>query len=227
MNKSAAEPDAVSVPETGAKETGHADRQSVSPFSILFSAFLGLLLLAYPFLIYWGITRFDPRWIAAVLLGIYLLRLLTLKKVDQGASKRLAPMFAAVAVTLLATLAANDGMFLLINPFLINVVFLVCFGHSLWRPPSMIERFARLKTPNLPVEAVSYCRKLTIVWCCFFALNGAISLATVLSGSLSIWALYNGLISYLLIGTLFAIELIVRKLKMGSLKPGGELDRPL
>jgi len=51
---------------------------------------------------------------------------------------------------------------------------------------------------------------VTQVWCGFFMLNGGIALATALWSSFEIWSLYNGLIAYLLMGTLFVGEYLVR-----------------
>jgi uncharacterized membrane protein len=55
-----------------------------------------------------------------------------------------------------------------------------------------------------------YLRKVTLVWLGFFVANAAISAATAMSGSLELWTLYNGLISYLIMAGLFAGEWIVR-----------------
>jgi uncharacterized membrane protein len=70
---------------------------------------------------------------------------------------------------------------------------------------------ARLREPDLPPHAVVYVRRVTQVWCGFFLLNGSVALATALWASERVWALYNGLIAYLLIGTLFAVEWLVRQ----------------
>ncbi len=74
----------------------------------------------------------------------------------------------------------------------------------------MIERFARFHNKNLSSNAVKYTRKVTIIWCIFFVINGLIALYTAFYASLEIWTLYNGLISYVLMGSLFVIEYIVR-----------------
>lgn len=90
-----------------------------------------------------------------------------------------------------------------------NALGLVLFAGSLRTRP-IIERFARMKHPNLPPEGVRWCRKVTVVWCVFFVLNGSAALATVLSGDRDLWTLYNGFVSYLLMGLLFAGEWLLR-----------------
>jgi uncharacterized membrane protein len=74
----------------------------------------------------------------------------------------------------------------------------------------MIERLARIREPELPAPAIYYTRRVTQVWCLFFALNGVIALITTLWASAAVWTIYNGLVAYLLMGLLFAVEYSVR-----------------
>jgi uncharacterized membrane protein len=96
-------------------------------------------------------------------------------------------------------------------PVAMSTAFLWAFAHSLWRPPSMIERFARLMEPDLDARGVCYTRTVTKVWIGFFAINGAIALWTALAGSWLQWTLYNGALSYALAGLLMAGEYLVRQ----------------
>ena len=75
----------------------------------------------------------------------------------------------------------------------------------------MIETFARLQDKNLPDKAIPYCRNVTKIWCLFLLANSLIALYTALLTDMETWALYNGLISYILMGLLFAGEFIYRK----------------
>jgi acyl-coenzyme A synthetase/AMP-(fatty) acid ligase len=97
-----------------------------------------------------------------------------------------------------------------------NVLFFGAFGLTLLQPPPMIYRFAILQDKSIPGSlgekgVAVYCRKVTIVWMVFFVFNGSIAAWTIFSGSDVLWSVYNGGISYILIGTLFAGEFIVRK----------------
>ena len=69
---------------------------------------------------------------------------------------------------------------------------LLLFGLSLLYPPSMAERFARLREPDLPPAGVRYTRQLTQIWCVFFVANGAAAIVTAFYASREIWAWYNG-----------------------------------
>lgn len=95
-------------------------------------------------------------------------------------------------------------------PVLINIFMLILFSQSLIFPPSIIERIARKTEKTFPPEAVLYTRRVTQVWCVFFIINGTISLITIFWASPKIWSLYNGVISYLLMGLLFGGEYFVR-----------------
>ena len=94
---------------------------------------------------------------------------------------------------------------------------LALFGASLVRPPSAVERLARLSDPDLPPVAVVYTRRVTQVWCVFFALNGGMALATALWASDAVWTLYNGFIAYVLIGALAGVEWLVRRRVRGRI----------
>ncbi|MDN3576329.1 hypothetical protein QWZ03_06070 [Chitinimonas viridis] len=166
---------------------------------------VGLLTLSYPVLVYLGLGRFEPRWLALLLAGLALLRAI--------ATRQPTWLAAAAGALLLAlvTVVGNHALPLKLYPVLVNAVLLVVFCTSLIYPPSVIERLARLQEPDLPPEGVVYTRKVTQVWCGFFVLNGSIALVTALWASDAVWALYNGLIAYCLMGMLFAAEWLVRR----------------
>ena len=95
-------------------------------------------------------------------------------------------------------------------PVAVNLALLASFGWSLRRPPTVIERMARLQEPDLPAYAVAYTRRVTQAWCLFFLLNAAVSSATALWATEAVWALYNGVIAYGLMGLMFAAEWLIR-----------------
>jgi uncharacterized membrane protein len=90
-----------------------------------------------------------------------------------------------------------------------SLSFLSIFLYSIIKPPAVITLIAGTRG-KLTVNSVEYTKKVTKVWCVFFLANALISLVTVFLSD-EIWALYNGLISYVLMGVLFLGEWIVRK----------------
>lgn len=102
------------------------------------------------------------------------------------------------------------SFFVLFIPTIINLILLSIFLKTLIIPPSFAEKFAMFWVINLSKEEILYCRKVTKIWCIFFAFNGSIAAWLSLYGSLGAWTLYNGLIAYILIGTLFTFEFLYR-----------------
>lgn len=115
----------------------------------------------------------------------------------------------------------NEKIFLKLYSVVINATLLCVFGSSLIFKPNIIFRFAcigdkSIKNSTYEKNVDSYCKKVTIVWCVFFVANGSISAVTALynfgNAELNdkIWSIYNGGISYILMGLLFAVEYLVR-----------------
>lgn len=170
------------------------------------------LLAAYPLLVYFGLQAFAPRVLVVLLLLIAALRWLAWDGQEKGF---LLYWLAAVFLVVLATLVSGSDLGLLLYPVLMNLVFLTFFAISLHRPPTVVEAIARRQHGELPAEAVAYTRKVTVVWCLFFAANGGVSLYTAFL-SHEAWVLYNGLIAYILIALLMAGEYLVRRRKMSQ-----------
>lgn len=167
---------------------------------------LTLLTLAYPVLVYFGLGQsIEPRWLALLLVAMALMR--------AAFGRERVWMLAAAGSLVLAAFSfwGNQAMPLKLYPVLVSVTLLCVFSASLVYPPSVIERLARLHEPDLPVSGVAYTRRVTQVWCGFFVFNGSVSLMTALWASDAGWAIYNGMISYLLMGVLFVGEWLFRK----------------
>ncbi|MES2605828.1 MAG: hypothetical protein V4603_12890 [Pseudomonadota bacterium] len=165
-----------------------------------------LAAVLYPVLIYFGLQTVNPRWLILIVVLVAMRYLI---------GTQFSPLIRVVWGICLATLVAvtmitGSATALLVYPVLVNAMMLVLFFSSWLKPPTVIEMFARRREPELPVAAIIYTRKLTLVWCGFFVINGGISLAT-LALSREWWLLYNGLISYVLIGALLLGEMLIRK----------------
>ncbi|MGZ3236312.1 MAG: hypothetical protein ACXWIN_01475 [Burkholderiaceae bacterium] len=164
-----------------------------------------LITLLYPLAIWLGQGKLEPRVMAGLLLLAGLTRLPTLKVSSVGRW-----LLAGALVLVALTLWSNHLLPLKLYPFLMNALTLGFFSYSLVYPPSMVERFARMTEPDLPPEAIGYTRRVTQVWCVFLLFNASMALYTALWTSAEVWSLYNGVISYLLIGSMFGGEYLVR-----------------
>lgn len=134
-----------------------------------------------------------------------------------AAPAREAIIGAVIGVLLCAlALALDVTMPLKLYPVGVNATLLAVFTWSLWHPPPIIERIARLREPALPPAGVAHTRRVTRVWCGFFAINGLVALWTATAASDRTWAIWNGFISYVLIGLLLLGEWCVRRRLMAS-----------
>ena len=169
-----------------------------------------IVLLAYPFAIYYGLNQWGVGTVSGVLGILFILRILGGNKTRLRELKYITWVSGAMGLILvLLALTFKDTSWFTYYPVIVNILMFTLFASSLWQKESMVERFARLQEPDLPGYAINYTRTVTKIWCLFFVVNGAISLTTIFI-SLDIWTLYNGLISYLLAGTLFTCEFLVR-----------------
>jgi uncharacterized membrane protein len=168
------------------------------------------LVLVYPFIVLFGLQLLPLRMLAALLIVLAGIRICLLRS---QAGKSGLPILLSILLLLIAVHAmiANDPYWIRFYPVAVNVVLLGMFGGSLrWGPP-VVERLARMSEPELPATAVAYTRKVTFAWCLFFIGNGLIAWYTAVFTSFETWALYNGAISYALIGAMFAIEWLIRR----------------
>jgi uncharacterized membrane protein len=173
---------------------------------IMINSIIGLLTLLYPFTVYFGTQYLEPWKIASVLLVLLGIRLIASVSIKHWSS----PLLVISMVYCGFAIWTNELLTLRFYPAIVNAAMLVFFLWSLFSPPSLIERIARIQHPNLPPEGVVYTRRVTQIWCLFFMANGGVALVTALWSSFEVWSLYNGLIAYLLMGLLFVGEYIVR-----------------
>ncbi len=170
----------------------------------------------YPALILGGLYLGSPRAVALVLLVVFWLqRMLQARGLPAWiASMTVLDWAVAVMLTLGSVLTAvtNSELALRCYPALVNVGLLVSFGATLVRPPTMIERFARLHLTEITPQVKAHTRRVTQLWCAMFVFNGVVALYTALACSREVWAAFNGLIAYVLVGVLIAGEWLYRKL---------------
>ena len=175
----------------------------------LVTVLLGLCLLLYPFAVYLGLNYVSPFWLALGLLALLMSRLVMLRGV-LNKMPWLLPATALGGLAIVTSLFTDSDIGFKLYPLMVNFAMLAVFAYSYFKPPTVIETFARLQDSNLPEHAINYTRKVTLVWCAFFIINASISLYTALYCSFKVWTLYNGFIAYILIGSLCAVEFVVR-----------------
>lgn len=168
---------------------------------------LGGVGVVFPFLVYFGLQVLPPAALAVGLLSLVGVKLL-LERARIPAW--LMPLCWLAIILLLAAAAWAPVGAMTAYPIIVSLGLAAVFGHSLLRGPSVVERIARLRDPHLPAWVVGYTRNVTKVWLVFFLANAAVSAATAIAGDLQLWTLYNGFISYMLMGCVFVAEFAVR-----------------
>jgi uncharacterized membrane protein len=173
------------------------------------------LKLAYPIVILAFLRVGSPRYIGLALLVLFWLQrwlgaggfaelLARLTRLEWTVALVLSGLSAAIAVT-------DSETLLRAYPIVVNVGMLTAFSATLCGGgPSMIEKIARLRRPDLDAGAIRYTRRVTQLWCAFFVMNGAVSAAFAWWGSREQWAVYNGVVTYVLIGVFIVGELAWR-----------------
>lgn len=175
----------------------------------MLNGIIGVVTVSYPFLVYFSKDHVQPRYLAFFLAAVFLSRLAYVKRRQAG--RHWAALALACVLFMLAAGLANEPALLLAYPIFVSLSFFAVFAYSLAHPPTVVERLARMQDPGLPPQGVAYTRKVTMLWCGFFLVNASASAGTVWHGDPWIWSLYNGLVSYLLMGMLMAGEMLVRR----------------
>ncbi|NKF49970.1 DNA gyrase subunit B [Shewanella sp. WXL01] len=166
------------------------------------------LLALYPFLVYLAVQHQQTTALLLLLGAVFIARF-----IFAPSNKPLKLMTYVTSAIGLALVSASSLMpqsnWLLFYPVVINVSLSLMFAGSVWLKQPIITAIAKWRAPNLPESGIVYTRKLTYVWAVFCGLNAVVAAITT-TMSIDIWTLYNGLISYLLIGTFMLLEYLYR-----------------
>jgi uncharacterized membrane protein len=177
------------------------------------SILLTALFMFYPYLVYhWmqsGMVWIPPALFAAIYL----------KQSIQARTTSIKCYKASLAIVLLLGAYYVQTLTAKVLPVLIQLMLMYFFGRTLLknRGPSFIERFVRLEFPDFPPGVSEYCRQLTWMWTLFFAFNAFTCTLLAMMGNDYGWALFNGIIIYVMIGVLMIGEYIYRHFRFPDL----------
>src|SRR5262245_47894982 len=169
-----------------------ADLWKNSSVSRILTIFAVLITLTYPLAVWLAEGWVEPRVMAGLLVLVGLTRLpaVPLDHVTRWW------LLSAISILVIAAIWANGSLSLKLYPVLVNGALLALFTYSLLVPPTVVERLARLREPDLPPKAIAYTRRVTQMWCGFFVINGCAALLTALYASSALWWFYNGFVAY-------------------------------
>ncbi len=183
-------------------------------------------LISYPPLVWVGLRHWSPT-VAGFVLSLLMLPAALVRLLHRDRSPTawfwVLPLLSAAVLVLAAAL--NSAGLMMLVPSAVSAALLVLFGVTLLNPPTLLERFAQLQHELTNAER-SWCRLWTWVWCSFFVLNATLAALLAWTDHYAWWRVYTGLVSYVLMGVMFATEYILRKYRFGRLRQHW-LDRQL
>lgn len=171
---------------------------------LLLNLLIALTSISYPLLWLWNRDISIIIYLPAIMAILWLLKAM----LQQGIYRYFSFIFAG-----LLGLAFISRLWQLMYwyPVIINIFMLLLFATSLWQKQSLVERLARLTTPNLSLQGIKYTRIVTQIWCIVFTINLIITLYFIVQQHYDYWALYTGIISYIIIGLVMGIEWLIRQ----------------
>jgi uncharacterized membrane protein len=97
-------------------------------------------------------------------------------------------------------------------PVLIYSGLFMLFANTL-RPEHtpLISRFAQMEQGELSAELRTYTRRLTVIWCVFFAGMAVLAVGLAAWAPVQLWFLHTFFVSYLLLALLFLGEFAYRR----------------
>ena len=113
---------------------------------------LVVLTAIYPVLIYAGLSRFEPRVLALLLVVVALLRWRKGRDVITGLGWEGSMAIVLPLAIAVATGINNDEMNLKLYPVAVSLTLLIAFGLTLFKKQTRVERIARMRHPDLPPD---------------------------------------------------------------------------
>ena len=164
--------------------------------------FLVFFVFAYPFMIFYALQQdIATRFIGLVLLLLVVFSFLN----NRNQYIFISGLFLCFFIILF-----NQDIFLKLYPVLMNASVCTIFALSLRKTP-LITKFAqKMRKEHLDEKTLIYTKNATKAWAIFMLCTTFISLITVFLSN-EIWVIYNGFVSYVLIGIMMLAEYIVRK----------------
>jgi uncharacterized membrane protein len=162
--------------------------------------------IVYPAAVFFLRGTVSPSLFIIVALIVVAARL-SLGRFDVGGWR---PALAITAGALVGLAMVDAAFAARAYPVLMSLAAAGVFAVTLRRPPSLIERFAMAAGEAWSPALRHYCRNVTLIWALWLVVNAIIAAYLALAQDDAAWALWTGLLSYLMSGALFAGEWLVR-----------------
>jgi uncharacterized membrane protein len=172
-----------------------------------------LFVVASPWVLYWTLSQHRIDVAAGALIGWVILRTIPIVLSARREQRMAAIQLPAIALVF-AVLGWlwNDASCLLVLPSATQAAFGVAFLRSLSGVP-LVEHFARMVKPELSAAELAHCRSWTRIWGGYLIALAALGLVLARWAPLAVWTVYVGAVVYVLVGALFAVEYVIRKIR--------------
>jgi len=165
-----------------------------------------MVFLLYPYLVYRGVQEGVVWFAPAAIASVYFYQ-----AVNARSRKIRIQKLAIVLMLFVGAIYFQDTVAKLV-PIIIQLSLMLFFGKTLLpnKGPSLVERFASLEFPVMPPVLMRYCRHLTVMWTGFFAFNVLACLYLALFAPVQWWAIYTGVLIFVLTALIMIAEYIWR-----------------
>jgi len=188
----------------------------------------GFIAVLYPLLVFGALVVFKlPIRYFSIGIVIFAVAYSIVNKQHYKGKKTaglfITPLILCCIGTVNIILGSNEKyseFILLLYPVLADLAFLIIWITSFFFPPPFAFYFIQIIDKNIKSVVPKnrfdiYCFRATLAWCFYFIFDGIIAGITIIiyNHSPKIWYIYNALITYIIMGLIFAGEYIILKLK--------------
>jgi uncharacterized membrane protein len=174
---------------------------------ILLLVVIAIATAIYPFIVYTGLNQLGPVVLSLALFVLLLARVIL--RGDFRKPEQSIQLLLVGSLCLIASLLESEAL-LRYYPVLMSVGFSFFFAISLRAENSLIERFASIVKKDIEPHQRLYMRGLTKVWVALLLVNAVVAAYSACCVSLKLWALYNGVIIYVVFGVFSFCEVVYR-----------------
>ena len=167
--------------------------------------------VVYPAIVFFLRGAINPALFVCLALVLVGLRL-TLGSTGVGSWR---PALLVAAATLAGMALIDAALAARAYPILISLAAAGVFAVTLFQPASLVERLALASGERWSAELRVYCRNVTAIWVLWLGVNAAIAAGLAFVHDDRAWALWTGMLSYLVSGVLLGGEWLVRRSLVG------------
>jgi uncharacterized membrane protein len=179
------------------------------------------LALGYPLLAHLAVIFAAPRlqWLALTWLA-------AISMWDALRAKRAWAWIALIAAAALLywLVVAGRGLYaLFVPPAAIPAALFVVFARSLraGAEPWVTRVATAMRGEPLPPPLLAYTRRVTWLWCGVFVVMFASAIGFAVWAPPELWSLMTNVVHYIVLGSIFVVEFVYRRIRYGALEPWG------